>query len=914
MLLLMKIYALLLCCIVLQGSVLAQVAKREARLQGRILPEVPGAQPGVYELVFPVLKRAALTDQQGRFTLEHIPFGNQLLLVHGAAQACDTFRVAVDLDTVPLGDLPVAAVPLPEEAVLNYTADMPELTAEEVLVPLTGGAAADALGQALRAWSTLGYRYRGYGRDQDRLFLDGLELDDGGTGILMRMLTAVPAVTGIATAADYSPGTGFLLPGLPGNTIAVTTAAALQRRQTHITYGRSDGSWTNRIRFSHATGITAKGWALSLSGGYCWSNEGYVPGTFYREYSLYLGLSCRIGKRSMLHAMALAMPLETGLSAAATAEAMDLAGTHYYNPAWGYQDGRVRNARIARSHTPLAMLHYVYTRDSTTCFHLLGMFRTGSTGNSLLDWYDAPDPRPDYYRNMPSAYRDDPLTAARITEAWRTDESIRQLDWNGIYAANRGKADSLSRHRSGYVLAEDHTRIRQLSLAAYMQKQYRLFMFTAGLSYDRQQTAYYRKLLDLLSGDYFVNTNRFAERAYPGSAVYKQNDLNDPDREVYVGDAYSYRYILRYTKAAAWFRAVYNQERVCLSLAGNLAYDGYQREGLYRTGLFASDAYGPSPALQFYSFHIHAGISYALSRQQDMFVNVATGSTPPAPDDVFIAPRNRNTLATGGGTTASYTALEAGYRLHARWLNGGLTFFLTDRNRLMAIKRFYHEDYYSFVNYVMEGLSTRSAGVELALTAGVTGFMSVTAAACKLRAVYRSRPDVRIYKDNDTAGQVERQVAYLKDYFLPGAQSVYMLACDFRLPRYIRAGIRGRAASGNHADINPARRTDAALGLTSPGSPQWLRILEQERLPAAFMLDCSVGKTCYLYGTGKRRLRYTALSVDLGISNILNDKNTITSAYEQLRFDYQGHDPGRFPNKYRYAYGVVYTVTAGLRF
>ncbi|PSK92048.1 TonB-dependent receptor [Taibaiella chishuiensis] len=897
-------------CMAVQGTGYAQPAGKEALLQGRIRCAAPESPPGAYELVLPGLKLGLLTDQQGRFSIAQIPYGNHLLLVRGTLQRYDTFRVAVDLDTVQLGDLRVPAPALGGDDVLAWMADVPGLTEEEALLPVIGSGAGDATGAALRAWSTLGYRFRGYARDQERLFLDGLELNDGGSGVLFRMM----ATLGTGAVTGYSLDPGALPPGLPGTATSVYATAADQRRQTRIIYSRSDGSWSNRIRLSHATGMTSKGWAFALSGGYCGAGEGYVPGTSYREYSLYAALSRRIGGRSMLHLSTLIMPLESGQSVAATAEAINLAGTPYYNPAWGYQEGRQRSARIARMHTPLALLHYVYKPDTFSCINLVALFRAGNTGNTLLDWYDAPDPRPDYYRNMPSAYSNDPATAARIGEAWRTDTATRQLDWAKMYAANLGNGLAALRRRSGYVLAEDMAGLKQLSLAAYGHKQYVQLRLRAGLNYDRLQTTNYRKLLDLLGGDYFVNVNRFAEQAYAGTVIYNQNDLNDPDREVLPGEAYSYRYIMRSTRAGGWLTLDYNPGRLHLFLAGSLVYDAYQREGLYRTGLFPFDSYGPSDKQQYVTWHIHTGIGYSLDKYQSLFINAAAGSTPPAVDDVFIAPRSRNTVVTGGAGTARYRAMEAGYKLHTRRLTGTLTFFTTDRYQLTSIRRFYHEDYRSFVNYVMQGMATRSAGIELALTLRVAGFMSVTAAACKLRAVYRSRPGVRIYKDNDTAGLAASQVAYLKDYYLPGPQSVYMLACDFRLPRYIRAGIRCRAAADNYAAINPARRTDAAMGLVPPGSPQGLRILEQERLPAVFMLDLSAGKTCYLRPPGKHRLRYAALSIDLGVSNLLDRKNAITAAYEQLRFDYKSHDPDRFPNKYRYAYGAVYTLSAGLRF
>jgi hypothetical protein len=45
---------------------------------------------------------------------------------------------------------------------------------------------------------------------------------------------------------------------------------------------------------------------------------------------------------------------------------MDLAGTHYYNPAWGWQNGKKRNANTAKSHQPVIILNHEYRNNNNT--------------------------------------------------------------------------------------------------------------------------------------------------------------------------------------------------------------------------------------------------------------------------------------------------------------------------------------------------------------------------------------------------------------------------------------------------------------------------------------------------------------------------------------------------------------------
>lgn len=83
--------------------------------------------------------------------------------------------------------------------------------------------------------------------------------------------------------------------------------------------------------------------------------------------------------------------------------------------------GDKRNARVRNNHEPVAVLNYYY--DPSDKFQLSASvaYRFGKSGYSALDWYDAPNPRPDYYRNLPSYYADDPAKAAEVREGWLTD-------------------------------------------------------------------------------------------------------------------------------------------------------------------------------------------------------------------------------------------------------------------------------------------------------------------------------------------------------------------------------------------------------------------------------------------------------------------------------------------------------------
>ncbi len=59
--------------------------------------------------------------------------------------------------------------------------------------------------------------------------------------------------------------------------------------------------------------------------------------------------------------------------------------------------------------------------------------------------------------------------------------------------------------------------------------------------------------------------------------------------------------------------------------------------------------------------------------------------------------------------------------------------------------------------------------------------------------------------------------------------------------------------------------------------------------------------------------RNNFLLLNVGVSNILNNKDQITGGYEQLRYDYVERNPDSFKPKYFYAFGTTYFVNLILR-
>jgi hypothetical protein len=167
-------------------------------------------------------------------------------------------------------------------------------------------------------------------------------------------------------------------------------------------------------------------------------------------------------------------------------EAYELTGDHYYNPNWGYQNGVMRNARVGTYHQPRGILSHYWTIDKTMKLTTSVSYMFGRGGVTSLNWYDSPDPRPDYYRNFPSYYDsfysvNDQYRYDYLTDKWQNDDAFAQLDWDHFYFTNRKNlytikneggvtGNHLTGNRAAYIIEERRNDINRLDFSSIFSK------------------------------------------------------------------------------------------------------------------------------------------------------------------------------------------------------------------------------------------------------------------------------------------------------------------------------------------------------------------------------------------------------------------------------------------------------------
>ena len=106
-------------------------------------------------------------------------------------------------------------------------------------------------------------------------------------------------------------------------------------------------------------------------------------------------------------------------------------------------------------------------------------------------------------------------------------------------------------------------------------------------------------------------------------------------------------------------------------------------------------------------------------------------------------------------------------------------------------------------------------------------------------------------------------------------------------------------------DFYTERRTTLAVAGLGPGNPLIAEIVDQQKLPANYILNASIGKSFLI----KKHNFFLHFSM----KNLLNNKNIVANAFEQSRFDFENKDVNKFPPKYIYAFGRTFMVSLSCR-
>lgn len=744
--------------------------------------------------------------------------------------------------------------------------------------------------------SAVSYRPRGLDERLSRASVAGIEVSSGiGRYPDYSLYTALSALSPQSSRAYRDMPSGFYSP-LASDMYEVSASSASQRWTAIYTY--SDRRYRTGVRIRGA-GEVGRGWhyALSLRGR--WGRDAYIKGVFTDALmgSLAVEKSFRSGRSVSLFMVGYTQ--QRGMKGWTEAEAYRLRGDNLYNPYWGYDGGRVRNSRVRREWTPLAVVAFDSPVWDGAALHAAIGVRMGSRSRSGIQWTDASNPAPDYYMNLPG-HRAEPHVIEALEEAWRSGNPLlTQINWNGMYEVNFFAPDG----RSAYISGSQVERIGNVQAVCSVSggNEYG-FGYECGLKFRYDRTRFFRVASDLLGGRYVPNRDPFT-----GADC----NVRKPHAVVGCGDEYGYNYDIRLRSAALHGVGHYREGRWGITFGAEIVTHSVERVGRYeKEGLPGNLSYGSSGAFHFIPYTLYIDGRYNFNAAHRIFVQVYMGEYAPDYADILVSPEYCNSPA-GKSHTRRIAGVQADYRLpvsnFAR-LQAAAYFQRTASE--VGITRYYDDLYGRYCALVMSGIAKSDWGVEIGLEIDITERLNVAAAVALGSYTYAEDPSVTVMDEATREILLENDTAHLKGFVHSGSPQTIVAAAINYSPR----GQWNFSAQWSYADRryvtpNPLRRTERIASLASSGEER-AACLRQERLPGASVVSISVSKGMTLFGI--------RLFASFTVNNLLGRKDIVYGGYEQMRLDKFSSAGGTqyrpFPSRYSFSYPRTFLASLTITF
>lgn len=854
-------------------------------------------------------KKISVTDADGKFKAD-LAAGKQMLIFDKPDYEQVIKPVVIKAgETIEIGQIEMSAMGVEsiDLSAMNSNEQVSEDGFETQSIQGILSSSSDIfLSTAAYTFGPMMFRVRGYDANYQNVSINGFVVNDIESG--NPYFSNWGGLNDVLRNAMVSSGPepiGFLFEPVGGAT-RINTRASEYRSGVKSVYSLSNRTYRNRAMITYSTGLLKNNWAITGSFSRRWSEQGYEPGTFYDANSYFLSVEKKLSPKHSLNLTALNAVYNRGVAGGSTQEAYDLAGSNYYNPYWGYQNGEVRNSRVRSNNRPLITLLHLWEPSKSVNVQTTVGYWFGNSGYTALNWYDVLDPRPDYYRKLPSYYTN-AADQARISELWK-NVTTSQVDWDHFYMANRKNiytvnnangvaGNSISGNRSKYIVEDRRNDISQFQFNSRFSWDINAKInLKGGLLADIYRGHNYNVVDDLLGGDYWLDIDQFAERDYPNNPDAFQNDLKQTNRVVKTGNTFGNSYYLFQQSATAWGLGHYSGKRWSAYLGAESRITSLWREGLMQKGLFPDNSFGPSKKMNFITWGVKAGGDYRITGRHMLNLNAMISTNPPLPRNSFLSPRTRNSMVDNLNAETIISA-DASYILRAPNLKGRITGYYTRFNNQTEVTSFYHDEWRTLVNYSMTGIDKENYGIEVGAEAEIfTGF-SINGVASLGQYLWVSNPSIAITKDNNSEVLSNEEVWI--QYFRQSSSPQTALACgiEYNSSHFWWAGVTASWYDNIYLDFNPVTRTKDETGYY----PYWDT---QQKANPGFIVDIFAGKSWKIDNY------YIGLSANL--SNVLNNKSVVTGGYEQYRFDPER--PELFQPKIYYSNGFNYFINLSFRF
>ena len=765
-------------------------------------------------------------------------------------------------------------------------------------------------------FSPVRFRYRAFDQKFNDVYINGVPMNDMESGQFR--FTTIGGLNQQTRNVEFAlpfESNNFAMAGMGGSNNYNFRPGSMPVGQRISLLG-ANRAYTLRGMYTINTGLNDKGWAFAGNLTYRWANKGYVEGTFYNALSYFLGVQKVFGDGQ--HSLSLSTwgnPTERSSQGPATDEAYWLANDKYYNPYWGYQNGKKRNSRVINDFSPSAIMTWDWnindkSKLTTSLFGRYSMYKS-----TKLNYNNADNPQPNYWKNLPSSYYDvwyNDMESYITDQAyndwkdsynyWRASKANRQINWDRLYASNQN-INAVGKDAMYYVEAKHNNNLTVSLASTYNHQIDAKKSFNLGFVAATNKGMHYVTMEDLLGANTFHNINTYAiSDIYNANSDEVQYDLRNRNAVVKEGDRFRYDYNLLVNTGKVWGSYTEDFGNLHYTVAGRLGYTNMQRDGKMQNGLAANNSYGKSKHAEFVDGGLKFGSTLNMGHGNTLIFGIGYEHRAPQARNAFMAPEINNNFVRNLKNERVFST-ELGYQYENAWMHLNLNAYYSRLDNVTDWQNFYHDDINSFEYVSLTDMKKEYYGVEAGVKFKVTSAFDVkllgTISDAKIinnaKLAYMESVSGAMHGDDygtegDTNTNWDRVYNKgMRDNGTPlTAASLGLnyhqngwflsLNCNYydRIYLSYSPNYRYRKSIDNRKQI----MSQHGIEIMDENNEPLESALSQAKGHGGFMLDGSIGRSIYL--------KHGSLSINLSLTNILNNRNIVTGGFEQSRSDYSG--------------------------
>lgn len=871
-------------------------------------------------------QKEVISINTGEFKFENPPIGTQTLIFSQNGYIEQSYLIEVEKGK----KLDIGSVVMEEDAQVEQQLSLVTITESDLGDDNSGSESTSGLLQSSRDtyqqaaafnWGQARFRMRGLDNAYGTTMINGV--------VMNKLYDGRPQWSNWGGLNDATRNQEFTLGTAPSDytfggilgTQEINTRASLYRKGNRISFSGTNTNYSWRAMGTVNSGLLDNGWAYSISGSRRWAQEGYFEGTDYAANSLFASVEKRFNDKHSLNFTSIYAQNSRGKSSPNTKEVTDIKGIEY-NSYWGWQNGKKRNSRDKNIEEPILILSHYWNITPKTTLNTNVAYQLGEVGNTRLEYPGANNPDPTYYKYLPSYFLNlDDTTGAQL--AYSNFLANGQINWNSLYLANQASSTG----NAAVMLTEQINADKQISANSILFSDLSdNIKLNASASYRNLNSHNYAEITDLLGAQYFTNVDSF----YTGDQA--QLDLNNPNAILNEGDKFGYNYKLMANVFDAFTQFKFTYNVIDFYLAQSFSRSEYQREGLYKSGLYPSNSFGKSNKVVFENFGFKGGMTLKLTSQHLFDFNGAYMSKAPNLRNVFANARKNNNI-TQDIQSERVASADASYIIKTPKFKSRLTGFFSKIQNETSVAFFFAEgigedtdsgEEDAFVTEIITGQDRKNIGVELGLEYQITSTIKASLAGSYGEYIYDNNPTLTFTNDAVASATNTNPITnlgqtYTKGYRQGGMpQQAASFGLEYRNPNFWWVGANINYLGATYLDFSKVLRTDNFVvdsdGLGYSGAtPETVgALLKQEKFDTFNLLNVVGGKSW--------KVNTTTFGFFASINNVL-DQVYKTGGFEQSRKatfpDYQADNANGTPSfgsKYFYGYGRTYFVNLYINF